>query len=103
MARRVSENLRPSVRRGDKMDIRNYVKVKTIVGGTTPGCTYVDGVVFRHDVAHKKMRSAIPNAHVSAARWCDLVGTVRVTSGGAGHAAVIGAGVRALGEQARRV
>ncbi len=64
----------PDVRNGDSLDIRPYVKIKVIpgntllrlihqfsnckfLGGTTSECTYIDGVVFRKNVSHKKMAS----------------------------------------------
>eukprot|EP00736_Rhodelphis_marinus_P005679 Rmarinus@m.24058 len=50
--------------RGDNMDIRNYVKVKRIAGGDMKECAYVDGVVCRKNVCHRKMRRSIPNARL---------------------------------------
>ena len=47
----------PDVRCGDSMDIRPYVKLKIIPGGSMHECEYVDGVVFRKNVSHKKMMS----------------------------------------------
>ena len=45
----------PDVRNGDSMDIRTYVKLKVIPGGNMDECMYVDGIVFRKNVSHKKM------------------------------------------------
>lgn len=45
----------PNVRQGDSMDIRDYVKLKVIPGGDMSENLFVDGVVFRKNVAHKKM------------------------------------------------
>jgi hypothetical protein len=45
----------PDVRAGDQLDIRPYVKLKVIPGGQMHECGYVDGLVFRKNVAHKKM------------------------------------------------
>lgn len=45
----------PDVRAGDKLDIRPFVKLKSIPGGSISESTYVEGVVFRKNVAHKKM------------------------------------------------
>ena len=44
----------PTVRHGDSMDIRNY-EDQIIPGGSMEGSVYVDGVVFRKNVCHKKM------------------------------------------------
>ena len=43
----------------DLNDIRHYVKVKRICGGSISECRFVDGVMFRKNVAHRKMRSDI--------------------------------------------
>eukprot|EP00605_Chrysophyceae_sp_TOSAG23-4_P001064 GSChrysophyteH1.ASY1.ANO1.1169.1 assembled CDS len=48
-------NVDPDVRNGDSMDIRPYVKLKIIPGGKVEECAYVDGVVFRKNVSHRKM------------------------------------------------
>lgn len=45
----------PDVRAGDEIDIRLHVKIKVIPGGDISECGYVDGVVFRKNVSHKKM------------------------------------------------
>ncbi len=51
----VVSSVDPDVRSGDNLDIRPYVKIKVIPGGTMSECVYVDGVVFRKNVSHKKM------------------------------------------------
>ena len=51
----VVSSVDPDVRSGDNLDIRPYVKIKVIPGGTINECVYVDGVVFRKNVSHKKM------------------------------------------------
>lgn len=78
-ARRAMRSLRPDVRQGDEMDIGRYFKVreqrerlplshfsqvKTIPGGRREDSVYIDGVVLRKNVSHKKMRCRIPNAKV---------------------------------------
>jgi len=55
LVREVVVNVDPDVRGGDSLDIRPYVKIKTIPGGSPSETTYIDGVVFRKNVAHKKM------------------------------------------------
>lgn len=48
----------------DKMDIRHYVKVKKVPGGSKYDSEYVDGVLFRKNVVHKKMRAQFEGASV---------------------------------------
>ena len=38
------------------MDVRAYVKVKTLPGGSRADCSFYSGVVFTKNVAHKKMQ-----------------------------------------------
>ncbi|CAN0325176.1 unnamed protein product, partial [Scytosiphon promiscuus] len=45
----------PNVKEGDFLDIRPYVKMKLIPGGSRDECRYVDGIVFRKNVTHKTM------------------------------------------------
>jgi hypothetical protein len=44
---------------GDMIDIRPYVNVKSIPGGSMDECMYVAGVVARKQVAHRQMRQRI--------------------------------------------
>jgi hypothetical protein len=56
LVREVVSSVDPDVRAGrDNMDIRPYVKIKVIPGGSIDESVYVDGVVFRKNVSHKKM------------------------------------------------
>jgi hypothetical protein len=55
LVREVVSSVDPNVRKGDSLDIEPYVKVKIIPGGSMEECVYVDGVVFRKTVSHKKM------------------------------------------------
>jgi 1-phosphatidylinositol-3-phosphate 5-kinase len=55
LVREVVTNVDPDVRAGDSLDIRPYVKIKVIPGGSLNETAYVDGVVFRKNVANKKM------------------------------------------------
>ena len=41
------------------MDIRHYVKIKKIPGGSRSECRIVSGVVCTKNVVHKKMASSI--------------------------------------------
>src|SRR5271170_4695317 len=42
-------------RQGEDMDVRRYVKIKKIPGGTPRDSEYVDGAVITKNVAHKEM------------------------------------------------
>lgn len=42
-------------RQGEDMDVRRYVKIKKIPGGTPHDSEYVDGAVITKNVAHKRM------------------------------------------------
>lgn len=60
LANQVVASVDPDVRRqGDQLDVTNYVKVKTIAGGGMDECCYVDGIVFRKQVLHKRMQPSI--------------------------------------------
>ena len=49
---------------GDLMDIRPYVKVKVIPGGSMQDCAYLSGVLFRKHVVHKKMAKEVLNPQI---------------------------------------
>ena len=49
----------PNVKAEDSLDIRRYVKIKLIPGGRRDECRYVDGIVFRKNVSHKKMSRSV--------------------------------------------
>ena len=55
LATRACESVMPQVPLGDMMDIRPYVNVKAIPGGSVSQSAYIAGVVARKQVAHKKM------------------------------------------------
>lgn len=57
---KVSSVVRPNSRNDlEEMDIRNYVKIKTIPNGIKNDCYITNGVVFSKNVAHRKMRQII--------------------------------------------
>eukprot|EP01117_Protostelium_nocturnum_P012281 TRINITY_DN451_c1_g2_i2.p1 TRINITY_DN451_c1_g2~~TRINITY_DN451_c1_g2_i2.p1 ORF type:complete len:1716 (+),score=603.02 TRINITY_DN451_c1_g2_i2:129-5276(+) len=58
-AQRACREVHPRIRYGDKMDIRNYVKIKLIPEGSLEECRYVNGVVFTKNLAHKCMKRDI--------------------------------------------
>ncbi|PPQ76863.1 hypothetical protein CVT24_008633 [Panaeolus cyanescens] len=51
-------------RQGQDMDVRRYVKIKKIPGGTPRDSEYVDGAVITKNVAHKKMSRLQQNPRV---------------------------------------
>lgn len=53
----VTRNLNSDIRLGDDNDIRQYIKIKRIPGGSPSHSHYVSGVVFTKNVSHKKMQS----------------------------------------------
>ncbi|CAG8513560.1 6429_t:CDS:10 [Cetraspora pellucida] len=61
---KVSDNLNPNVRGGDEIDIRHYVKIKRIPGGTPQDSEYVHGVVCAKNLAHKQMPRALHKPRV---------------------------------------
>jgi hypothetical protein len=64
LVREVVAFVDPDVRAGDSLDIRPYVKLKIIPGGTLRDNAFVNGVVFRKNVAHKKMASPRTNPRI---------------------------------------
>ncbi|KAJ2344572.1 Mitochondrial distribution and morphology protein 12, partial [Coemansia sp. RSA 2671] len=55
--KRVRPNVKvqPNVRGGDNMDLRRYVRIKRIPGGTPSDSQYVSGIVFTKNLAHRRM------------------------------------------------
>ena len=55
----------PNTQRGDLLDIRPYVKIKVIPGGSSQkDCAYLSGVAFRKQVAHKQMAKELLNPKI---------------------------------------
>ncbi|KAG2393413.1 hypothetical protein C9374_006944 [Naegleria lovaniensis] len=62
LALRTVNSLNPNILRGDKMDIRNCLKVKKVLGSNMSKSEYVDGgVVFSKNVVHKRMKTNLKN------------------------------------------
>ena len=55
LIKQVVSTVDPNIRLGDSLDIRPYVKIKIIPGGKIEDNKYIDGLVFRKNVCHKKM------------------------------------------------
>ena len=60
LAIKVVSTVEPNVRLGDSMDIREYVKMKIIPGGSMEESVYVNGIVFRKRIYHKSILSRGP-------------------------------------------
>ncbi|KAI9026204.1 hypothetical protein DFJ74DRAFT_663537 [Hyaloraphidium curvatum] len=60
----VARRVNLDVSAGDDPDIRQYVKVKRIPGGSPSGCEYVSGIVISKAVAHKSMVKRIRNPRI---------------------------------------
>ncbi|KAJ1901154.1 Mitochondrial distribution and morphology protein 12 [Kickxella alabastrina] len=55
LAMNAVQRVRPSVKAGDNMDLRRYVRIKRIPGGTPADSQYVTGIVFTKNLAHRRM------------------------------------------------
>ncbi|GLB35735.1 putative protein present in Fab1, YOTB, Vac1, and EEA1 [Lyophyllum shimeji] len=51
-------------RQGEDMDVRRYVKIKKIPGGSPRDSEYVEGAVITKNVAHKQMSRSVRNPRV---------------------------------------
>lgn len=60
--------VQPRLNEGDRMDIREYVKVKVVPGGDVSECEYVEGVVCRKNLAHKNMPSSFAEPRILVLR-----------------------------------
>ena len=62
---KIADTLDPDVRgMGDDIDVRSYVKIKRLPGGTEADSTYVSGVVFTKNLALKRMPRTISNPRI---------------------------------------
>ncbi|RDD46412.1 1-phosphatidylinositol 3-phosphate 5-kinase [Trichoplax sp. H2] len=57
----IVESVRPDVEKRDKMDIRQYVKVKKVPGGLPSNTRVIYGTACSKDIAHKHMKNRIEN------------------------------------------
>ena len=65
VSRKISQTVRPDIRNdADDMDIRQYVIIKTIPGGTATDTAIVNGLVCTKAVAHRKMCQDIENPKI---------------------------------------
>ncbi|KTW26813.1 uncharacterized protein T551_03275 [Pneumocystis jirovecii RU7] len=61
---KIVDNINPNIRNGDDIDIRHYVKIKKILGGSPALSCYVQGLVFTKKLALKKMNTSLINPRV---------------------------------------
>jgi hypothetical protein len=64
LATRCCSTVSPNVKRGDLLDIRPYVKIKVIPGGSYKDCAYVSGIIFRKTGTNKQMPREIINPKI---------------------------------------
>ncbi|XP_059146645.1 1-phosphatidylinositol 3-phosphate 5-kinase-like isoform X3 [Physella acuta] len=58
----VSHFVRPDIKfEGDDMDIRNYIHIKKVAGGSKSETSLFHGVIFTKNIAHKKMKTNLMN------------------------------------------
>lgn len=58
---RIAHTIHPNA---ESMDIRQYVKVKKISGGSRSECKIINGIAFTKNVVHKDMKTNIENAKI---------------------------------------
>lgn len=62
---KIADTIDPDVRgAGDDIDVRSYVKIKRLPGGSESDSTYVSGVVFTKNLALKRMPRTIHNPRI---------------------------------------
>lgn len=62
---RIAHTIKPEFYKSlDSMDVRNFVNIKKISGGSRNDTTIIGGVVLSKNVAHKDMKTVIENARV---------------------------------------
>lgn len=77
LATRCCATVSPNIKRGDLLDIRPYVKIKVIPGGSYPDCAYVSGIVFRKTGTNKQMPREIIKPRIMVRLWRCLF--IRIT------------------------
>jgi 1-phosphatidylinositol-3-phosphate 5-kinase len=60
----ICKSINPDVRNGDEIDVRNYIKIKKIPGGSIAESHYVNGVVATKRALHKKMLKPVQNPKI---------------------------------------
>ena len=53
-----------SARKGDGLSLERHVKIKTMSGGCMSESRFIDGIAFRKNVSHRRMKTRITNARI---------------------------------------
>lgn len=61
---RIAHTIHPEYCQTESMDVRNFVNIKKISGGTRSECIIIGGVTFTKNVSHKEMRTKIDNPKI---------------------------------------
>ncbi|XP_071791852.1 1-phosphatidylinositol 3-phosphate 5-kinase-like [Asterias amurensis] len=64
LAQRICAQVKPDVMNGDDMDIRHYVHIKKVPGGSQKDCLLVNGTICTKNIADKKMLRDISNPRI---------------------------------------
>jgi hypothetical protein len=64
LATKCCSTVEPNVKKGDLLDIRPYVKIKVIPGGSYKDCAYLSGIMFRKTVSHKQMAREVDQPRI---------------------------------------
>jgi len=64
LATRCCATVDTNIKRGDMLDVRPYVKIKVIPGGSCDECAYISGIVFRKTGTNKQMPREIINPKI---------------------------------------
>lgn len=61
---KVAKGPRPRVQEGDSMDVRHYVKIKRVPGGTPKDSEYINGTVFTKSILNKNLPRLLSNPRI---------------------------------------
>lgn len=61
---RIAHTIHPEYCQTESMDVRNFVNIKKVSGGSKNDCTIIGGVIFSKNVSHKDMKTKIDNAKI---------------------------------------
>ncbi|XP_039284821.1 putative 1-phosphatidylinositol 3-phosphate 5-kinase [Nilaparvata lugens] len=64
VAQQVVDTIKPDLRNDENMDIRQYVQLKKVPGGSRSECCIVGGVVCSKNVAHRSMNAKLLNPRI---------------------------------------
>lgn len=61
---KVAKGPRPRVRDGDSMDVRRYIKIKRVPGGSARDSEYISGTVFTKSILNKNLPRLLTNPRI---------------------------------------